>query len=148
MENYNPDTDKGGLKEHAVTRTVLIMGAKSEPIKDVPCGNTVGLQGIDKFMIKTGTITNNKDAYPMKAMKYTVSPVVRISVRVKDQSNLVKLIESLDKLRKTDPLAIISHTDEGEHIIAGSGELHVEILFNDLCDLAGCEVLKDDPIVS
>jgi len=69
-------------------------------------------------------------------------------VRVKDQSNLVKLIESLDKLRKTDPLAIISHTDEGEHIIAGSGELHVEILFNDLCDLAGCEVLKDDPIVS
>mmetsp|Transcript_13354 Transcript_13354/g.11218 ORF Transcript_13354/g.11218 Transcript_13354/m.11218 type:complete len:149 (+) Transcript_13354:302-748(+) len=148
MENYNPDTDKNGLKEHAVTRTVLIMGAKSEPIKDVPCGNTVGLQGIDKFMIKTGTITNNKDAYPMKAMKYTVSPVVRISVRVKDQSNLVKLIESLDKLRKTDPLAIISHTDEGEHIIAGSGELHVEILFNDLCDLAGCEVLKDDPIVS
>jgi elongation factor 2 len=69
MENYNPDTDKNSLKEHAVTRTVLIMGAKSEPIADVPCGNTVGLQGIDKFMIKTGTITNNKDAYPLKAMK-------------------------------------------------------------------------------
>jgi elongation factor 2 len=62
MENYNPDTDKGHLREHAVTRTVLIMGAKSEPINDVPCGNTVGLQGIDKFMVKTGTITNNKDA--------------------------------------------------------------------------------------
>jgi len=61
---------------------------------------------------------------------------------------LQKLIDSLDKLRKTDPLALIEHTDEGEHIIAGSGELHVEILFNDLCDLAGVEVLKDDPIVS
>lgn len=81
-------------------------------------------------------------------MKYTVSPVVRISVRVKDQSNLQKLIDSLDKLRKTDPLAIIEHTDEGEHIIAGSGELHVEILYNDLCDLAGVDVIKDDPIVS
>jgi elongation factor 2 len=81
-------------------------------------------------------------------MKYTVSPVVRISVRVKDQSNLQKLIDALDKLRKTDPLAIITHTDEGEHIIAGSGELHVEILYNDLCDLAGVDVLKDDPIVS
>lgn len=79
-------------------------------------------------MIKTGTITNSKDAYPIKAMKYTVSPVVRISVRVKDTSNLQKLIDALDKLRKTDPLAVISHTDEGEHIIAGSGELHVEIL--------------------
>jgi len=45
------------------------MGSKSEPIQDVPCGNTVGLQGIDKFMIKTGTITNNKDAFPIKSMK-------------------------------------------------------------------------------
>jgi len=73
---------------------------------------------------------------------------VRISVRVKDQSNLQKLIESLDKLRKTDPLAVIEHTEEGEHIIAGSGELHVEILYNDLCDLAGVPVIRDDPIVS
>jgi len=45
------------------------MGSKTEPINDVPCGNTVGLQGIDKFMVKTGTITSNKDAYPLKAMK-------------------------------------------------------------------------------
>jgi len=148
LENYNPETDKGSLKERNVTRTVLIMGSKTEPIANVPCGNTVGLQGIDKFMIKTGTICNNKDAYPLKAMKYTVSPVVRISVRVKDSSNLQKLIDGLDKLRKTDPLAIITHTDEGEHIIAGSGELHVEILYNDLCDLAGVPVIKDDPIVS
>lgn len=69
MENYNPETDKNSLKEHSVTRTVLIMGSKTEPIANVPCGNTVGLQGIDKFMIKTGTITNNKEAYPIKAMK-------------------------------------------------------------------------------
>jgi len=45
------------------------MGAKSEPISDVPCGNIVGLQGLDKFMVKTATITNSKDAYPIKAMK-------------------------------------------------------------------------------
>jgi hypothetical protein len=38
------------------------MGAKTEPIGNVPCENTVGLQGIDKFMIKTGTITDSKDA--------------------------------------------------------------------------------------
>jgi len=69
LENYNPETDKGGLKERNVTRTVLIMGAKTEPIPNVPCGNTVGLQGIDKFMIKTGTICNDKDAFPLKVMK-------------------------------------------------------------------------------
>jgi len=104
------------------------MGAKSEPIPSVPCGNIAGLQGIDKYMIKTGTLTSDKDCFPIKNMKYTVSPVVRVSVRVKDQGNLQRLIDSLDKLRKTDPLALIEHTDEGEHVIAGSGELHVEIL--------------------
>jgi len=48
LENYNPETDRNTLKERNVTRTVLIMGAKSEPISSIPCGNIAGLQGIDK----------------------------------------------------------------------------------------------------
>lgn len=45
------------------------MGSKSEAITSVPCGNICGLQGIDKYMIKTGTITNDKDCFPIKNMK-------------------------------------------------------------------------------
>lgn len=34
-----------------------MMGRYVEPIEDVPCGNIVGLVGVDQFLIKTGTIT-------------------------------------------------------------------------------------------
>lgn len=33
------------------------MGRYTEPIDDVPCGNIVGLVGVDQYLVKTGTIT-------------------------------------------------------------------------------------------
>lgn len=41
----------------SLCRTILMMGRYVEPIEDVPCGNIVGLVGVDQFLIKTGTIT-------------------------------------------------------------------------------------------
>jgi len=44
----------------------------------VPCGNTVAMVGLDQFITKNATLTNEKcdDAHPIKAMKFSVSPVV------------------------------------------------------------------------
>ena len=42
------------------------MGRYIEPIEDVPCGNIVGLVGVDQFLVKTGTITTFKGAHNMK----------------------------------------------------------------------------------
>lgn len=47
-------------------RTILMMGRYIEPIEDVPCGNIVGLVGVDQYLIKTGTITTFKDSHNMK----------------------------------------------------------------------------------
>lgn len=47
-------------------RTILMMGRYIEPIEDVPCGNIVGLVGVDQYLIKTGSITTFKDAHNMK----------------------------------------------------------------------------------
>ena len=78
-------------------------------------------------------------------MKYSVSPVVRVAVEPKNASDLPKLVEGLKKLSKSDP-----YTEEsGEHIIAGCGELHVEICLNDLVnEYAKCEIKKSDPVVT
>lgn len=57
-----------------------MMGRSVEPIPDVPCGNTVGLVGVDQYIMKTGTITNHPDAHTIRTMKYSVSPVVRVAV--------------------------------------------------------------------
>jgi len=129
--NYVPG-GKNDLNIKNIQRTVLMMGGKVEAIPDVPCGNTVGLVGVDAYLIKQGTISDNEDAHCIKAMKYSVSPVVRVAVEVKNASDLPKLVEGLRKLAKADPLVLCYTEESGEHIVAGCGELHVEICLKDL----------------
>lgn len=95
--NYVPG-NKNDLNIKNIQRTVLMMGGKVESIPDVPCGNTVGLVGVDQYLIKQGTISDHEDAHCIKAMKYSVSPVVRVAVEVKNASDLPKLVEGLRKL--------------------------------------------------
>ena len=58
-------------------------------------GNTVAMVGLDQFITKNATLTNDKaeDAHPIKAMKFSVSPVVRVAVEPKIASDLPKLVE-------------------------------------------------------
>jgi len=57
-----------------------MMAGKILTIESVPCGNTVGLIGIDSAIAKTGTITDIEGAHAIRNMKYSVSPVVRVSI--------------------------------------------------------------------
>jgi elongation factor 2 len=126
-----------------------MMAGKVEAVGDVPCGNTVGLVGIDQYLMKQGTISDHADAHCIKVMKYSVSPVVRVAVEVKNASDLPKLVEGLRKLSKSDPLVVCTTEESGEHVIAGCGELHVEICLKDLEEeYAKCPIKKGDPVVS
>merc|ERR1712166_1647638 len=120
-----------------IQRTVLMMGGKAEAVPDVPCGNTVALVGIDQYLLKQGTITDCDQAHNIRVMKYSVSPVVRVAV------------EGLRKLSKSDPLVQVSTEEPGEHVIAGCGELHIEICLKDLEEeFAKCPIKKGNPVVS
>jgi len=116
-----------------IQRTVLMMGAKVEQIDDVPCGNTVGLVGVDQYIIKTGTITTLEGCYPIRPMKFSVSPVVRVAINVNNPKDLPKLQEGMKRLEKSDP-CVLCVMDEatGQNIIAGVGELHLEVCLKDL----------------
>lgn len=146
---YTPGS-KEDLYVKSIQRAVLIMGHQVEQISDVPCGNTCGLVGIDQYVVKTCTITEIEDAHNITQMKYSVSPVVRIAVRPKDGKDLPKLVDGLKQLAKSDPLVVCSHEESGEHVIAGCGELHVEICLKDLRDdyCKGVDILTSDPVVS
>lgn len=126
-----------------------MMGGKVEAVPDVPCGNTVCLVGVDQYLMKQGTISDHDDAHNIRVMKYSVSPVVRVAVEPKSASDLPKLVEGLKKLSKSDPLVVCYTEESGEHIIAGCGELHVEICLNDLVnEYAKIEIKKSDPVVT
>lgn len=68
----------------------------------------------------------------MKTMKFSVSPVVRIAVEPQNASELPKLVEGLKRLAKSDPMVQCLIAESGEHIVAGAGELHLEICLKDL----------------
>jgi len=90
------------------------------------------LVGVDKYLVKQGTISDFEEAHNIKAMKYSVSPVVRVAVEPKFAADLPKLIEGLKNLAKSDPLVQCFTEKSGEHIIAGCGELHIEICLKEL----------------
>jgi elongation factor 2 len=146
--NYVPGK-KEDLYNKGIQRTVLMMGPRVDPIENVPCGNVVGLVGVDQFLVKTGTITTYEHAHNLKVMKFSVSPVVRVAVEAKNPGDLPKLVEGLKRLAKSDPMVQCIIEESGEHIIAGAGELHLEICLKDLEEDHACIPLKkSDPVVS
>ncbi|KAF9145738.1 Elongation factor 2 [Mortierella sp. GBA39] len=145
--NYIPGS-KTDLFVKSVQRIVLMMGRYVEPIEDCPAGNIVGLIGVDQFLLKSGTITTSETAHNLRVMKFSVSPVVQVAVECKNAADLPKLVEGLKRLSKSDPCVLCFTSDTGEHIVAGSGELHLEICLKDLEeDHAQIPLRKSDPVV-
>merc|ERR1719443_863717 len=145
---YKPG-HKEDLNIKTIQRTILMMGRNVEQITDVPCGNTVALVGVDQYLLKSGTLTTIDTAHNIADMKYSVSPVVKVAVKPKDGKDPPKLVEGLKKLSKSDPLVVCTTEESGEHVIAGCGELHVEICLKDLRDeYAQCDFSVSDPVVS
>ncbi|KAI0727838.1 P-loop containing nucleoside triphosphate hydrolase protein [Fomitopsis betulina] len=145
--NYIPGK-KDDLFIKSVQRTILMMGRYIEPIEDCPSGNIVGLVGIDQFLLKSGTLTSSETAHNMRVMRFSVSPVVQVAVEVKNAGDLPKLVEGLKRLSKSDPCVQAWISESGEHIVAGAGELHLEICLKDLQeDHAGVPLKISDPVV-
>merc|ERR1712057_114854 len=147
--NYVPG-NKSDLYVKNIQRVQIMMAGKTEAVDDVPCGNTVGIVGIDAFILKTGTISDHDSAHNIRVMKYSVSPVVQQSVRPKNAADLPKLVEGLKRLSKSDPIVQCFSSESGEHIVAGAGELHLEICLKDLEEdfMKGTPIVKGDPVVS
>ncbi|KAJ3042492.1 Elongation factor 2 [Rhizophlyctis rosea] len=144
--NYVPGK-KEDLFLKSIQRVVLMMGRYVESLDDCPAGNIIGLVGIDQFLLKSGTITTSDSAHNLKVMKFSVSPVVKVAVDVKNPNDLPKLVEGLKRLSKSDPCVLCYTSESGEHVVAGAGELHLEICLKDLEeDHAGVPIKVGDPV--
>lgn len=156
------DHDPGNLDEPAlrkqktylndtIQRVVLMMAANVEMIAEIPVGNTLGLSGVDKSIIKSATIVSEDgvDCYPLKNIAFSVSPVVQYALKPKNLAELGKFVEQMKKFVKSDPCLQYIMTKEGEHILAGAGELHLDVAIEQLKTdfLKGIEIEKSEPIV-
>lgn len=145
--NYKPGSDEDCYVNKSIQLVLKMIGSKGESCDSVKCGNTVALAGIDQYLLKSGTITTSDKAYPIRTMKFSVSPIVQVAVSAKNPAELPKLVEGLKKLSKSDPSVKCFINESGDHIVAGVGELHIEICLNDLKDFMKTEIVVSQPIV-
>lgn len=145
--DYRPGSSSD-LQIKNVTSVGVMVGDRCISMARVPAGNVVALTGVDKCLLKTATITTSADAHNFRVMKFSVSPVVRVAVDVKDPTDHARLVDGLKKLVQADSLVQVL-TENGQHVIAAAGELHLEICLADLEKThARCELKVATPIVT
>lgn len=128
---------------------VVYLGKDVQSISNVPAGNIAGLDGIDQFITKTATITNDKNAYNFTSLKFNVSCIYRIAIKPVDSKQLPKLVEGLKRLCKHDMLVTTTSEPTGDHIVAGCGEEHLKTVLKDLREEhAGVDFSRGVPTVS
>ncbi|MGN0033410.1 MAG: elongation factor G [Candidatus Limimorpha sp.] len=143
MSVYN--TNKG--KYERVGRVFRIKAKEREEISEASAGEIVALVGMK--ITRTGD-TLCDDNSPVLLENIHIPPaVIEMKINLEDKKNRNKLGEALSKLCNEDP-SFRSHYDEEteETIIAGMGELHLEIIVDRLKDEFKVPVTVGAPSVS
>lgn len=124
---YNSTKDK----RERVGRILFMHANHREEIDSVKAGEIAAIVGLGNTT--TGdTLSDDKHPIILESMDFP-EPVIRVAIEPKTRAGQEKLAVALMKLSEEDP-TFRSYTDEetGQIIIAGMGELHLEIIVDRL----------------
>jgi elongation factor G len=100
---------------------------KREEIKAVYCGDIAAAVGL-RDVVTGDTICDGKHPLVLEAMDFP-EPVISVAIEPKTRQDQEKLGFSLGKLMQEDPtFKMFTDAETGQTIIAGMGELHLEII--------------------
>jgi elongation factor G len=118
-------------KKERISRLFQMHANKQNPVEKVEAGDIAAAVGFKD--IRTGdTLCEEKHPVVLESMKFP-EPVISLAIEPKAQKDLDKLGMSLGKLAEEDPTFKVSFDEQtGQTIIAGMGELHLEILVDRL----------------
>jgi len=134
-------------KENRLQQVGIFMGPKRVEVEEVVAGNIAAVTGL-KDAIVGSTVSSLMEVTPFESLKHYSEPVMTVAVEAKNMKDLPKLVEVLRQVAKEDPTLSISINEEtGEHLIAGMGELHLEIVTGRIKRDKGVEIVTSPPIV-
>ncbi len=137
----------GVAKPNRVQQTGIFMGADRIEVEKIPSGNIAAVTGLRDAFVGS-TVSSDRDATPFEDIKHVSEPVVTVAVEAKNTRDLPKLVEVLRQVAKEDPTLNININEEtGEHLMAGMGELHLEIVAYRIQRDKGVEITTSPPIV-
>jgi elongation factor G len=135
-----------GKKENA-SRIFEMHAQNRIPLEEVTAGNIVAVVGIKESY--TGDTLCDADDPIMLERMFFPEPVIAMSIEPKTTEDKRKLSEALGVIRREDPSFRSNYDEEtGETIIAGMGELHLEIIKNKLTRDMKINVAVGKPKVS
>ena len=133
-------------KKVNVGRLVRMHSDKMEEITESKSGDIVALYGID---CSSGTtFTDGKLNVNMTSM-FVPDAVINLKIEAKNRDHLVNMSKALNRFTKEDP-TFRCYVDEesGETIIAGMGELHLDVYVERMRREYGVEVTTGKPQVA
>ena len=127
--SYVLNSTKG--KKERVGRILQMHANKRQELDKVYAGDIAAAVGL-KFTATGDTICDEQHPVILESMEFP-EPVIELAIEPKTKAGQGKLGESLAKLAEEDP-TFRAHTDKetGQTIIAGMGELHLEIIVDRL----------------
>eukprot|EP00163_Fabomonas_tropica_P023633 TRINITY_DN41018_c0_g1_i1.p1 TRINITY_DN41018_c0_g1~~TRINITY_DN41018_c0_g1_i1.p1 ORF type:complete len:1148 (-),score=244.21 TRINITY_DN41018_c0_g1_i1:11-3049(-) len=132
-----------------INELYLLMGRDLESLSRVSAGNVCGLGGLDSIVLKTATLSSAPDMYPFNRMAFVGAPLVKVAIEPYNPSKLPMLVKGLQLLNLCDPMVQVILQESGEHVLAASGEVHLQVLLKDLRErFAKIPIQVSDPIVS
>ncbi|MDR1291592.1 MAG: elongation factor G [Planctomycetaceae bacterium] len=115
---------RSGNKER-ISRIFRMHANSREEIDFAGAGDIVAVIGID--CSSGDTFASEKDYCTLESM-YVPEPVIRIAIRAKATKDADRLSKALYRFRKEDPtLSILTDPESGETLMAGMGELHLDV---------------------
>ena len=126
---YVYNSTKG--KRERVTKVLQMHAAQREEIPETYAGEIVALVGL-KDTTTGDTLCDEKNPIVLDSMNFP-EPVIKVAIEPKTKAGQEKMTMALVKLAEEDP-TFKTYTDQetGQTIIAGMGELHLEIIVDRL----------------
>ncbi len=120
---YNPRTNK----RDRISRLIQIQADKREDIDTLYSGDIAAIVGIKN--VTTGDTLCDEDHAILLEPPSFPDPVISMSIEPKTKVDQEKMGNALQRLAEEDPtFRVFTDEDTGQTIIAGMGELHLEII--------------------
>ncbi|KAH9247505.1 hypothetical protein BASA81_014890 [Batrachochytrium salamandrivorans] len=151
-EGYTPDDDEDSSVQEVVALSIYESRYKLK-VTSMIAGNWVLLTGVDLSIIKTATITDmdideDDPVHIFKPLRFDTQAVLKVAIEPVNPTELPKMLDGLRKILKSYPIVQTKVEESGEHIVLGTGELHLDCILHDLRKLySEVEIKVADPVV-
>ena len=141
-------------REQRISRLFRMHAAKQEPLDEAHAGDIVACVGLTET--RTGdTLCDPEHPITLESIDFP-APVISVAVKPQSRQDNEKLGVALHALAMEDPTFVVSFDQEtSETIIAGMGELYLEVIvdrlkreFNVACDVGAPQVAYRETITT